>query len=73
MSYCRRPSMIYPTKTGIMFNFHEIPNDDVDIFLYKIFSTRQKELAERLKHGKELLEQYDLPKNGLKDVEVDIE
>lgn len=55
MSYCRVPSMIYPTKTGVKFDLEEISDDDIDIFLYKIFLTRQKELAQRIRHGKEII------------------
>lgn len=39
------------------FNLTQVPEDDIDIFLYKIYTTRRKEFNQRLKHGKKLIEQ----------------
>lgn len=57
MSYCRLPDYIYPTEYGINFlsSNAEVSNDEIDIFLYKIFLTRRNEFIKRIKHGKEIV------------------
>lgn len=54
MSYCRLPHYIYPTGYGINFlsSNAEVSNDEIDIFLYKIFLTRRDEFIKRVEHGK---------------------
>lgn len=39
------------------FNLIQVPENDIDIFLYKIYTTRRKEFNQRLKHDKDLIKQ----------------
>lgn len=57
MSYARfpEPYYIYPSKDGIMFNTKYLPNDAIDLLLYKLFlKNRREELIERLKRGRRI-------------------
>lgn len=58
MSYCRLPYMIFPTKGGIRFSVETIIDNEMDVFLYKIFLTRRNEFIKKIKHGKELIMEY---------------
>lgn len=65
MSYCRLPYYIYPTGDGVSFtaSHSEISNEEIDIFLYDMFSKgRQDELIQRLKHGKQLIINFETSK-----------
>ena len=60
MSYARpleTGTYIYSDGEYMNFNLTQVPEDDIDIFLYKIYTTRRKEFNQRLKHGKDLIEQ----------------
>lgn len=60
MSYARpleTGTYIYSDGEYMNFNLIQVPEDDIDIFLYKIYTTRRKEFNQRLKHGKDLIEQ----------------
>ena len=60
MSYTRpleTGTYIYSDGEYMNFNLTQVPEDDIDIFLYKIYTTRRKEFNQRLKHGKKLIEQ----------------
>lgn len=60
MSYCRLPDYIYPTKYGVNFlsSNAEVSNDEIDIFLYKIFLTRRDEFIKRVEHGKKIVMEW---------------
>ena len=71
MSYCRLPYMIYPTKKGVQFELNTISNDEIDVFLYKIFLTRRDEFIKRIKHGKEIIMRWqddEVNENNYKDL-----
>lgn len=60
MSYAKpleTGTYIYSDGEYVNFNLTQVPEDDIDIFLYKIYTTRRKEFNQRLKHGKKLIEQ----------------
>lgn len=60
MSYARpleTGTYIYSDGEYMNFNLIQVPEDDIDIFLYKIYTTRRKEFNQRLKHGKDLIKQ----------------
>ena len=60
MSYARSletGTYIYSDGEYMNFNLTQVPEDDIDIFLYKIYAARRKEFNQRLKHGKKLIEQ----------------
>ena len=68
MSYTRpleTGTYIYSDGEYMNFNLIQVPEDDIDIFLYKIYTTRRKEFNQRLKHGKDLIKQNKiLPQEG---------
>lgn len=58
MSYTRpyeSGCYIYSDEENLHFNLKEIPEDDINIFLYKLYKTRRKEFKQRLKKGKHLI------------------
>jgi hypothetical protein len=55
MSYCRNPYYIYDDGDGINFDFTRVSENQIDVFLYKIFLSKREEFIQRLKHGKELV------------------
>jgi hypothetical protein len=55
MSYCRNPYYIWPSNNAVYFEDRRIDNDEIDVWLYKMFlKNREKELIKRLKNGKQL-------------------
>lgn len=65
MSYCRLPYYIYSNINGtVCFDiFGDIPDDVVNIFLYKIYTYRKEEFDKRIKDGKIELEKWEESKN----------
>lgn len=56
MSYCRKPFYIYSDGENMNFNFIEVPEEMINVFLYKILLTnRRDELVDRIKEGKKML------------------
>lgn len=60
MSYCRNP-YIFPTNYGtVWFEGKDIPNEHINIFLYKMMTVyRREELKQRLTQGRSLLRELN--------------
>jgi len=67
MSYCRLPYYIYPNFNGtVCFDvFGDIPDDVVNIFLYKLYTYRKEEFDKRIKDGQNELEEWEQSKDKL--------
>lgn len=64
MSYTRSGESgyyIYPTDETVEFVVSQasVSNEEIDIFLYKLFSKRKSEFFKRIKHGKKLIKDYE--------------
>ena len=60
MSYARileTGSYIWPDGENVNFNTIAVPNNDINIFLAKLYDTRRKEFKERIKEGRKLIKQ----------------
>lgn len=60
MSYARileTGTYIWPDGENVNFNITAIPNNDIDIFLAKLYDTRRKEFKERVRNGRKLIKQ----------------
>lgn len=60
MSYARpleTGTYIYSDGEYIHFNLDTVSENDIDIFLYQLYSKRRKEFRQRLKHGKTLIKE----------------
>jgi hypothetical protein len=69
MSYCREPYYIYPNvnETVVFDSFGSIPDEVVNIFLYKIYNFRNEEFMKRVENGRKALEEWDSkPKENIK-------
>lgn len=61
MSYARPLETgvyIYSDGENLHFNLDSIPEDNINIFLYKLYKKRPKEFKQRIKLGKALIKQY---------------
>ena len=61
MSYTRvldSGRYIYSDGTYLHFDNVEVPNDDIDIFLAKLYDLRKEEFHNRVQHGRDLIEQF---------------
>lgn len=66
MSYCRSPHYIYPTFDGVWFNGTVIPNEEINVFLYKILLLGHRdELKERVKEGRRICQNQRLTANDV--------
>lgn len=66
MSYARpieTGSYIYSDGNYLHINLIKVPEDDINIFLYKLYTTRRDEFNNRLEKGKSLIEQNKLDKD----------
>lgn len=65
MSYCRQPYYIYPNINGtVCFDvFGDIPDDVVNVFLYKLYIYRKEEFDKRVQDGQKELEEWELNKD----------
>lgn len=61
MSYCRQPYYIYPNINGtVVFDiFGDIPDEVVNIFLYKLYNFRNDEFVERTELGRKALDEWN--------------
>ncbi|NRU52418.1 hypothetical protein [Clostridium beijerinckii] len=61
MSYCRQPYYIYPNINGtVIFDiFGDIPDEVVNIFLYKLYNFRNDEFIERTELGRKALDEWN--------------
>lgn len=61
MSYCRKPYYIYHNINGtVVFDvFGDIPDEVVDIFLYKLYNFHNDEFIERTKQGRKALDEWN--------------
>lgn len=64
MSYTRSGESgyyIYPTDETVEFVVSQasVSNEEIDIFLYKLFNRRKSEFFKRIKHGKKLIKDYE--------------
>lgn len=61
MSYCRQPYYIYPNINGtVVFDiFGDIPDEVVNIFLYKLYNFRNDEFIERTEKGRKSLDEWN--------------
>lgn len=60
MSYTRSLESnhyIYPTDASVVFDGAEVSNECIDVFLYKLYTTRRKEFKERIRNGKNVIKQ----------------
>ena len=60
MSYARpleTGSYIWSDGEYMTFNFVKVPEEDINIFLAKLFDSRNKEFYERVEKGRQLIEQ----------------
>lgn len=56
MSYCRSPYYIYSDGQNMNFDFIGVPEDMINVFLYKILLTnRRDELFQRVMRGRRIL------------------
>lgn len=73
MSYCRQPYYIYPNINGtVVFDvFGDIPDEVVNIFLYKIYNFCNDEFIERTELGRKTLNEWESNKedNSLKSMQ----
>lgn len=63
MSYARileTGYYIYPDINGnvVFTTGEEISNNEIDVFLYKLFNNRKEEFDKRIEHGKKLVEEH---------------
>lgn len=68
MSYARpleTGTYIYSDGEYMHFNLEMVPETDIDIFLYKLYTTRRKEFKQRVKNGKALIKQNKIDKDDL--------
>lgn len=66
MSYARpleTGTYIYSDGEYMHFNLQEVPETDIDIFLYKLYTTRRTEFRQRIKNGKALIAQNKVNKD----------
>lgn len=67
MSYARieqTGTYIWSDGENVNFGIQSISNNDIDIFLYKLYKTRHKEFKQRVKNGKNLIKQHKGGING---------
>jgi len=67
MSYARpleTGSYIWSNGEYMNFNNIAVSENDIDIFLAKIYDTRYDELMERVQHGRELIKQNCIEVEG---------
>ena len=60
MSYARvleTGTYIWPDGENVIFNTIPISNDDIDIFLARLYDLRKSEFKQRVKRGRELIKQ----------------
>lgn len=60
MSYARvleTGTYIWPDGKNVVFNTTPISNDDIDIFLARLYDLRKSEFKQRVKRGRELIKQ----------------
>lgn len=60
MSYARileTGTYIWPDGENVIFNTTPISNDDIDIFLARLYDLRKSEFKQRVKRGRELIKQ----------------
>ena len=65
MSYARMletGSYIWSDGTYLNFFDTRVSEDDINIFLYKLYTTRPEEFKERINKGKLLIEEHQLSK-----------
>lgn len=56
MSYSRGRYYIWPDDAGVNFGADRVPNDMLNVFLYKILlANRREELAGRLRDGRRIV------------------
>ena len=66
MSYCRQPYYIYPNINGtVCFDiFGGIPDEVVNVFLYKLYNFRNDEFIERTELGRKALDEWEESKDN---------
>ena len=72
MSYARYGSTghyIWCDGDSVHFDITQVSDKEIDIFLYKIFLTRQVEFKERILHGRELVSDW---MSKMKDIDEDL-
>lgn len=60
MSYARvleTGTYIWPDGKNVVFNTTPISNNDIDIFLARLYDLRKSEFKQRVKRGRELIKQ----------------
>lgn len=63
MSYARpleTGTYIWTDGNNLNFNLVKVPEEDINIFLAKLYDTRQQEFFDRIKQGRKLIEQFKL-------------
>lgn len=63
MSYARpleTGTYIWTDGNNLNFNLIKVPEEDINIFLAKLYDTRQQEFFDRIKQGRKLIEQFKL-------------
>lgn len=63
MSYARpleTGTYIWSDGNTMNFNLIKVPETDINIFLAKLYDTRQDEFLDRLEQGRKLIEQFKI-------------